>query len=53
MKKIENKRAAETTITCGNCWGHQEWNDQTVAKEKQREKSKKEGFILEFARKIK
>lgn len=41
----------ESANTCGNCWGHQEWDGQAIDKEVDRTKSASAGFILKFVKK--
>ena len=41
----------ELEVSCGNCWGHQEYTDEYVRKAKDVNRSGKENFIRRFVNK--
>jgi hypothetical protein len=51
LNQQENTQGHTNDIECGNCWGHQEWNDEVVEKGKKKAKPAKEAFILEWVKK--
>jgi len=55
MKNIINNINAElvnneTEISCGNCWGHQEYKDEYVEKSVDVTRNRKDNFISRFVR---
>jgi len=51
QKLNQQQPTRNTTIECGNCWGHQEWRGEISEKQQKRTDKSRDGFILKFVKK--
>lgn len=51
LSNNQNKTDSKA-ISCGNCWGFQEWDGKTWDQQQQRSRLLKDGFILKFIKKL-
>ena len=45
-KELKMNDSMESGITCGNCWGHQEYEEDYVGKLVDVDKGKKDNFLI-------
>ncbi len=51
VNQKESKLDNNLEISCGNCWGHQEYSNEYVGKSIDHTRDKKDNFISRFVKK--
>jgi len=51
VEKLNQSQSLAVGMECGNCWGHQEWQEQQIDKKLKRTDKTLDGFILKFVKK--